>query len=100
MAGPVDFTDYRIKRLRSADQLQPFQPTMEVADAIGLLDDLLSLRRRKLKEILAGCGGPGGDGSATNVSYRLQASNEHRSAIEVLQKTRGLLVQLLSCPGP
>lgn len=94
MATLVNFADYLADKLKLTERRNLAPTKVEIVGALEVLEDLIEARQRKLNALKDGRQTNLCSDISENVTSRLRAINEQRSAIAVLQKTWSLLVQL------
>jgi DNA phosphorothioation-dependent restriction protein DptG len=94
MATLVNFADYHADKLKLTERPNLAPTKVEIVGALEVLEDLIEARQRKLNALKDGRQTNLCSDISENVTSRLRAINEQRSAIAVLQKTWSLLVQL------
>lgn len=94
MATIVNFADYLAEKVEITERPSLAPTKVEILGALEVLEDLIEARQRKLEAVRSGRQASERSDTSANVTSRLQAINEQRSAIAVLQKTWSLLVQL------
>jgi hypothetical protein len=94
MATLVNLADYLAAKLKVTECPNLAPTKVEIVGALEVLEDVIVARQRKLYALKNGRQTNVCSDTSENVTSRLQAINEQRSAIAVLQKTWFLLVQL------